>query len=59
MGPNGRGDAQVTPTMPRSVRVPADLWNQAVAIANTRGETVTAVVIQALQSYVDKNGEPS
>jgi len=45
----------VTPTMPRSVRVPDDLWHAAVAAAQGRGETVTAIVIKALESYVKKN----
>ncbi len=39
-------------TMPRSLRIPPDLWNAAVQKATTDGTTVTAVVIAALRDYV-------
>lgn len=40
-------------TMPRSLRIPPDLWNAAVAKAADNGTTVTAVVVAALREYVD------
>lgn len=39
-------------TMPRSLRIPPDLWNAAVAKAAEDGTTVTAVVVAALREYV-------
>ena len=39
-------------TMPRSLRIPDDLWHAAVAKAREDGTTVTAVVIAALRAYV-------
>ncbi len=38
--------------MPRSMRIPTDLWQTAVARARAEGTTVTAVVIAALREYV-------
>ena len=46
----------MTPTMPRSVRVPDELWHDALAAAQANGETLTAVVVRALERYVKKNG---
>ena len=40
-------------TMPRSVRVPDDLWHAALAQAHKDGRTLTDVVIEALRAYVD------
>jgi hypothetical protein len=37
--------------MPRSVRVPDDLWHAALTRAQENGETLTAVVIRALERY--------
>lgn len=42
---------KATHTPPRSVRVPDDLWNRAKAQAEKREETVSDVVIRALQEY--------
>ena len=39
-------------TMPRSVRVPDDIWNAAVAKAAAEGTTLTAVVVAALSAFV-------
>ena len=39
-------------TMPRSLRIPPDLWRDAVAKAKREGTTVTAVVVRALERYV-------
>ena len=40
-------------TMPRSMRIPEDLWTAAVAHAAAREETVTEVVVRALTRYVE------
>lgn len=39
-------------TKTRSVRVPDDLWEAALARAEERGETVTDVILRALKRYV-------
>ena len=39
-------------TPKRSVRVPQELWDAVKAKAKERGETVTDVVIRALQRYL-------
>lgn len=39
-------------TMPRSLRIPGDLWIAAVTKATREGTTVTSVVIAALVQYV-------
>jgi hypothetical protein len=41
-------------TPPRSVRVPDALWTAATAKAAEQGETVTAVLVRALERYVRK-----
>ena len=41
-------------TMPRSLRIPTDLWDAALAKAQADGVTLTAVVIKALERYVKK-----
>jgi predicted transcriptional regulator len=46
----------MTPTPPRSVRVPDDLWQAAQEIAMTHGETVTDVITRALARYVKRGG---
>lgn len=43
------------PTTPRAIRVPDELWLAALAATARRGETVTAVVIAALDEYVKAN----
>lgn len=40
--------------MPRSLRIPPDLWDAAVEKARAEGTTVTAVVVAALRRYVRK-----
>lgn len=58
-----RKTAGMTPskgTMPRSLRIPPDLWNAAVAKAAEDGTTVTAVVVAALREYVGEDtSEPA
>jgi hypothetical protein len=39
-------------TPARSVRVGVELWEAAKVAAATRGETVTDVIVRALESYV-------
>ena len=41
-------------TMPRSLRIPDDVWNAAVAKAKVEGTTVTAVVVAALRRYLKR-----
>jgi hypothetical protein len=38
--------------MPRSLRIPDDVWHAAVAKAKAEGTTVTAVVVTALRRYL-------
>lgn len=45
-------------TMPRSMRIPEELWTAAVAHAATREETVTEVVVRALERYVTTKPAP-
>ena len=40
------------PTMPRSLRIPEDVWTAAVVKARDEGTTVTAVVVKALRRYL-------
>lgn len=39
--------------MPRSLRIPAQLWHAAIAKAALEGTTVTAVTIEALTEFVN------
>jgi hypothetical protein len=39
----------------RNIRVPDDLWTAAKAKAESRGETVTDVLIRALRRYVARS----
>jgi predicted transcriptional regulator len=39
----------------RSVRVADDLWADAQRVAKDRDESVTEVIVQALQRYVKRN----
>lgn len=41
-------------TMPRSLRIPEDVWTAAVAKAAAEGTTVTAVVVAALRRYLKR-----
>jgi hypothetical protein len=41
----------------RSVRVSELLWAAAKVIATTKGETMTDVVVRALELYVKTNGD--
>lgn len=41
-------------TPARSVRVRAELWDAAKAKAEERGETVTDVIVRALERYVKR-----
>jgi hypothetical protein len=43
--------ADVANTMPRSLRIPDDVWRAAVEKAHAEGTTVTAVVVKALERY--------
>ncbi len=40
------------PTRPRSLRIPADIWDAAVVKARDEGTTVTAVVVAALEAFL-------
>lgn len=40
--------------MPRSLRIPEDVWRAAVAKAKAEGTTVTAVVVSALKRYINR-----
>ena len=40
--------------MPRSLRIPADVWDAAVAKAREEGTTVTAVVLAALREFIGR-----
>ena len=41
-------------TMPRSLRIPDDLWAAALEKAQAEGRTLTDVVIKALERYVKR-----
>lgn len=38
--------------MPRSVRVPDDVWHAAVEKAKAEGTSVTSVVVAALEAFI-------
>jgi uncharacterized protein GlcG (DUF336 family) len=38
-------------TLPRSVRIPDDVWQAALAKAREEGTTLTAVVVDALRKF--------
>ena len=44
------------PTPLRNIRVADDLWHRAKAIAEGRGESLTAVLVDALERYVKRHG---
>lgn len=39
-------------TMPRSLRIPEDVWRAAIDKAKAEGTTVTAIVTEFLRTYV-------
>lgn len=39
-------------TMPRSLRIPTELWDAALAKAQAEERTLTDVVVKALERYV-------
>ncbi len=43
---------KVGATMPRSLRIPPDVWEAAVDKARAEGTTVTAVVVDALRRRI-------
>lgn len=49
----GRGTQQ------RTVRMPDELWQAALALAKRRGETVSDVIRAALERYVREDGDES
>jgi len=40
--------------MPRSLRIPEDVWRAAVAKAKDEGTTVTSIVVAALRKYLKR-----
>jgi hypothetical protein len=44
-----------TPT--RAVRIPDDLWRAALAVARSRGESLSSVIRDALVEYVRRYGK--
>lgn len=46
-----------TPMGARAVRVPSPLWEQALAVAAVRGESLSEVIRAALVAYVKKHGK--
>lgn len=40
-------------TRPKSLRIPDALWNAALKKAQENGETLTAVVVRALERYLE------
>lgn len=51
-GPNVRGVPNQPSTPKHGVRVPDELWRAAKRVACDRGETLTGVIIRALERYV-------
>jgi hypothetical protein len=41
----------------RTLRIPDEIWEEALRIARDRGETVTDVVLRALKRYIREFGE--
>jgi predicted HicB family RNase H-like nuclease len=46
-----------TPMGARAVRVPSPLWEQALAVASARGESLSEVIRAALVAYVKRYGK--
>jgi predicted transcriptional regulator len=44
-----------TQMVPRSIKVPEDVWQQAVELAAQRGESVATIVRLALRAYVERH----
>lgn len=44
-------------TTARAIRIPDDLWREALATAHNRGEDVSAVIRRALRDYVTAHQE--
>lgn len=42
-------------TKSRNVRIPDHVWDEAKAIAEKRGETLTAVIDAALRRYISRH----
>jgi predicted transcriptional regulator len=40
----------------KNIRIPDDLWNRALAVAHSRGESLSAVLRRALERYVKRHG---
>ena len=43
------------PMVPRQVRVPGKLWDEAKAVAESKDETISDVIRRALTEYVEGN----
>jgi predicted HicB family RNase H-like nuclease len=44
----------MTPTRPKALRIPDELWEAALAKAQAEGKTLTQVVVAALTRYVSR-----
>ena len=44
-------------TARRTVRIPDDLWTQALTLARSRGENLPDIIRQALTHYVEQWGK--
>ena len=44
-----------TPT--HTVRIPDDLWTQALTLARSRGENLSDIIRQALTHYIEQRGK--
>lgn len=42
----------------RSVRIPDDVWNEALTIATGRGDKLSDIMREALERYIKKEGKP-
>lgn len=51
-GPSVRRVPNQPATPNRTVRVPDEVWDAAKRVAADRGETITSVIIRALERYV-------
>jgi hypothetical protein len=45
-------------TLPRSLRIPDDVWQAALAKARDEGTTLTAVVVTALRKFASTERTP-
>lgn len=46
-------------TKPRAIRIPEDLWQSALKVAQARGEPLSEVVRECLTEYVASSGTRS